>query len=398
MSNKIDMTSMDWSQVPTGYFVATKRSTSAYKLEVVDKATLKARRKEKGTVCNLNKVIGIFNDSTVDRSFTDVQIKSLKDRMEVGSKKHNTHWYRCLRFLGLPLLIAKMFGTDIFTTYQTPKIPSKDKEPGKGKTDHSDTPAPAGGKSLSAGKNPLPGDIPSPAGKNSPSTSGDVSPSGPPFHKSDELYPLLEKPKDYGELSSYLKRLDEEDLDKILNQVFELIETHPQLGRLIPIILFGIKDKVYAAGTFARLQSLLTSESDFAKAVLSHIDSSSLFHHLDYIRLQGLGLKLSHIPIFIQPWIDREKREAAVRLFLKLSNLDSEHLDLFFRMFPELAVKMSDVQLTNLGERYLGADKIEEAKLVMGQLSTLSHASYQTKLAAFTKNCSQESINKLLAD
>lgn len=152
------------------------------------------------------------------------------------------------------------------------------------------------------------------------------------------------------------------------------------------------------AGTFARLQSLLMSESALAKAVLSHIDSSLLFHHLEYIRLHSLGLTLSHIPIFIQPWIDQEKRQAAAKQFLKLSHLNSQHLDLFFRMSPELVIRMSDVQLTNLGEMYLGTNKIEEAKLVMAQLSNLSTVSYQTKLATFTKNCSQESINKLLAD
>lgn len=364
MSNKIDMASIDWSRVETGYFVAKKSSTSqdTYKLEVVDKATLKACRKEKDVVCNLNKVIGIFNDSTVDRTISDPQIKSLKDRMEVASKKHNKHWYRCLRFLGFPILIAKLFRTDVFTTYQAPKTPQK--EPEKSKKDEG------------LGGNPPPGsDIPLPV---------------PAFRNSDKIYPLLSNKV---ELADYLKSLKEDDLTEILDNVLDLVETHSDLAPLIPIIFTQIDAKAMdPQHLFTRMVSLVETNFALAQVVVKSFNTEEWLDLLQKATVTNEDITTLLTP----PWMGEEKQRESAKAFVKLKNLSLNNLDLIFINAPALAKSMNADQTANLMKKYLDENAAQKARLLGEQFASLPAKIRFERMESLFQESSVESIDQIL--
>lgn len=126
MTINLDFSTIDWGKVPNGCFKLTKQTgcqTETYKIEVLDKKAWKnekGKNKNKEVFYSLDKIITLYNKSTIQGANSE-QVKSFQTRLDHGVQKHNKRWFRWLRFLVVPTLVAKLFRKGgVFKTYQKP--------------------------------------------------------------------------------------------------------------------------------------------------------------------------------------------------------------------------------------------------------------------------------------
>lgn len=319
MHSFLDLTSVDWKCVDSGYFVITQvtHKQNTYKLEVYDKTAWQKKIKESKSnplfLFTLDKIIPLFNQSQVNHTIQDFQIAALKFRLQNVCEKHNVKWLRCLRYLILPKLVAFLCRSNLFKTYQLPTTPAKEAiDPFKK-------------ESISAFIEAV-------------EEKPFLVPPGDEFY-----YDVVKIVKNGNQdrLERYFEKLSTEEIDQIFEKAQD--KSDPSSDCLISMCFKYME----LAKALALLDSILLSEEDVAKKIVSSI-GLDVWEKLIEEGLESGDLASSSANAFLSKIVPKEKKQISARLFIREVGREPFALRDIFKALPNSALMMNDIQLGEL--------------------------------------------------